>query len=78
MKLTPEQRKMAHSFAARLEQSRVDRGNAILKAQEAARAADNRPAEIIVREARDEWDRDPPSPGLEGSTASGGMNRGSA
>jgi hypothetical protein len=55
MKLTPEQRAMAHSFAARLEQSRIDRGNAILKAQEAARKADPRPSEEIVREERGEW-----------------------
>jgi hypothetical protein len=53
MKLTPEQQKMARSFAARLEQSRVDQGSALLKPQEAARKADPRPSEEIVRSERD-------------------------
>jgi hypothetical protein len=54
-KLTPEQKRIAGNFAARLEQSRIDRGKAILKAQEEARAADPRPSEEIIREQRDEW-----------------------
>lgn len=36
--LTLEQRQMAYRFAARLEQSRIERGRAILKAEEEARA----------------------------------------
>lgn len=53
MKITHEQRKMGLQFLAKLEQSRVDRGNAILKAQKAMRDADRRPSEEIVREMRD-------------------------
>ena len=53
--LTEEDFRRAAAALAQRVTSPIDRGNAIIKAQEAMRDADDRPSEEIIHGQRDEW-----------------------